>query len=675
MFKIEQATLKFLINGAPKMILLSNEELSYSSDHLELNIIVDESLSGERITATLHTTDNIQLEHFEITLQLDFSNAGAFFSNGFQSWSESKLYKATEKIKPANRLAKKKHILSGDNFLFKPSKRAGIIHSWNYTYFTMPEKKVQFIGSVDEKNAFTNFVYHTDSHQLKIIRDVKGWNIQGEATIGDFFWTMNSERGAFQHYFMLCEFPEPKVGLSAAYSSGSNSFTNISETEALNCLHSFKTKGIPLTYFLIDGGYASKLGDWLETNPKYPSGMQSLSQKIKSSGYKSGLGIAPFSVEKDSKIFKEHTDWLLKDENGWPIKSGVNNETDIYTLNFYHPEAQAYISKVLQTICQNWEYDLIKLDFLYSVCISPQNGKTRAKVMFEVLSFLKEIIGEEKIILADRVPIGSAMGMVDYCKVSSNLSLKWEHKLLKWYNLRERPSTALSLTNVINRRQLSQYPFFQSPDISFLDNKKQKLNAKQRYTVLLTHLIFGDLFSTAENIGLYDEETLHLYQSIFPLVKSKEVTVDHSNGLYRIRFQVDNQRFLAYINLSDKDKLHRLSAGIYFNGHTQEILSNQQTISITKHESVLLNICSSGPFGVLGSEGHIFPGTEIKKIALREDDINIQLREGLLLDPVIFLKVPLDYTGKTINGQPFEMIKKKGFAVIKTTLNKNQKQE
>ena len=161
-----------------------------------------------------------------------------------------------------------------------------------------------------------------------------------------------------------------------------------------------------------------------------------------------------------------------------------------------------------------------------------------------------------------------------------------------------------------------------------------------------------------------------LYKSIFPLVRCKEVIVEQSDNFYKIFFQIGDRRYMAFINLSEQDKLYKLPTGIYFDSNTQEILSNEPTIAVPKHESVLLHTCSSGPFGVIGSKGHFFTGSEILKISLNGDDIQIQLRPGLLVDPVVYLKVPKDYIGKTVNGNVFKMIQKKDFAVLQVQLDR-----
>lgn len=642
------------------------------SESLDLDLQVEEALSGERIILKAKTSEPIVLSELIIYFKQDYSAVKSVFANGFQSWSESKSYKKTERIKPLRKIARSIMNPYGDYTYYDYTGKEGVIHSWTYTFFNVPKKRVRFIGSLDEKSAFTNFVHHTQENSFEVIRDVKAWEINGEVNLCDFFQTENTERGAFQHFFMLNEWPEVKVEPAIGWTSWYYYYTKISEEIALKNLNNFKSKEIPLKIFQIDDGWQTRVGDWQSVNKKFPSGMKFLADEIHSAGYQAGLWLAPLSAEKKSQLVKDHPDWLVKNEDGTPYRIGINPlwSMAFYALDIYHPEVRDYLKKVFHTVCREWGYDIVKLDFLYGACMVPRNGKSRATIMADSMTLLREVIGEDKIILGCGIPLGSAMGTTDYCRIGADVHLTWDIGALKWCNNRERASTILAITNTINRRQLNRAPFINDPDVFMLRKKMQRLTRPEQYTLLLANLLFGDLIFNSDNIQDYDEETMILYKSIFPLVKRKEVHVEHSDGLYKIFFQIEDRRYMALINISEQDKLYKLPTGIYFEPKSQEIISNESTVSVPKHQSLLLHTCSSGPFGVIGSKGHFFTGSEILKITLMGDDIQIQLRPGLLVDPMIYLKVPKDFIGQTVNGKPYKLIQKKEFAVLQVQLER-----
>jgi alpha-galactosidase len=51
-----------------------------------------------------------------------------------------------------------------------------------------------------------------------------------------------------------------------------------------------------------------------------------------------------------------------------------------------------------------WGYHMVKLDFLYSVCLIPTKTKTRGQIMTEAMKFLRECVGD-KLILGCGVPL------------------------------------------------------------------------------------------------------------------------------------------------------------------------------------------------------------------------------------------------------------------------------
>ena len=60
-------------------------------------------------------------------------------------------------------------------------------------------------------------------------------------------------------------------------------------------------------------------------------------------------------------------------------------------------------------------FEFFKLDFLYAVAVVPQNGKSRAKIMYDAMNFIREEL-KDKTILGCGVPMGASFGKVDYCR-------------------------------------------------------------------------------------------------------------------------------------------------------------------------------------------------------------------------------------------------------------------
>ena len=73
--------------------------------------------------------------------------------------------------------------------------------------------------------------------------------------------------------------------------------------------------------------------------------------------------------------------------------------------------------------------------------------------MAEAMDFLRECAGNA-LILACGVPLASAFGKVDYCRIGCDVSLDWNDKPHMRLMHRERISTRNSILNTVFRRQL-----------------------------------------------------------------------------------------------------------------------------------------------------------------------------------------------------------------------------
>ena len=63
----------------------------------------------------------------------------------------------------------------------------------------------------------------------------------------------------------------------------------------------------------LDDGWQRAIGDWRETNAKFPSGLAGIAGAIRDAGFTAGLWTAPFCAVPGSETASRHGDWLLVD--------------------------------------------------------------------------------------------------------------------------------------------------------------------------------------------------------------------------------------------------------------------------------------------------------------------------------------------------------------------------
>jgi len=189
----------------------------------------------------------------------------------------------------------------------------------------------------------------------------------------------------------------------------------------------------------IDAGYFASEGDWLETNERFPNGLQATFDKISEAGYRPGIWIGPFMVGNRSRLFREHPDWILRDLDGKPFGTwevfgegkvwGYRDE-EIYVLDTSHPDTMAYLKTVFETL-RAWGAGLFKTDFMYwgltdSTKVRRHTpGKTSMEYFRDVVSMIRAAIGEESFLLGCVGPFLPYLGYADAMRIGGDVGADW----------------------------------------------------------------------------------------------------------------------------------------------------------------------------------------------------------------------------------------------------------
>jgi alpha-galactosidase len=223
-----------------------------------------------------------------------------------------------------------------------------------------------------------------------------------------------------------------------------------------------------------------------------------------------------------------------------------------YALDFYNPAVQAHLAGVFHMVTEKWGFGLLKLDFLFSVCVAPPPGKTRGQVMYEAMELVRQLAGRSRI-WAGGVPLGSAFGQTDHCEVGGTPNSGWESALPAFLGYRERSGVLASLRSALHRWPLNGRAFLNvSGPFTLLDNKRG-LNPMQQQTVLAINVLLGNSLFTSDDVGRWSAEQLAEYSEALVLRDSRvESVAEVLNDLYRIDFEHHGERYAAWCNLNGK---------------------------------------------------------------------------------------------------------------------------
>lgn len=536
---------------------------NYEDENISIKLIINREKDYKRLTLCILPITELLIDKLYINMDFEFNKNQKVFVNGYQSWTDSREFDIDEKISGITPIMRPiasfyKLYKYGDYSFKKYSKKSGILHGYTYSYIKEGDKFV-FIGSLSERQGFTIIEHNTRKNEIVIEKDCKDHMIFSEYKAFDMVFIEGDENMVFDRYFELMKLPKVNAKPMTGWTSWYNYYQNINEDIIIKNLNAFKEKSKTIDVFQIDDGYQSSIGDWLSIDSKkFPRGMEYISGIIHNRGYMAGIWLAPFICETNSILFKEKYDWILKDEKGEPVIAG-SNWSGFYALDFYNDEIRQYIKNVFDIILNKWNYDLVKLDFLYAVCLIPRKHKTRGQIMTEAMEFLRECV-KEKLILGCGVPLGAAFGRVDYCRIGCDVSLDWDDLYYMRFLHRERVSTLNAIKNTIGRRQLNHRAFLNDPDVFLLRDTNTDLNTNQKETLSIVNTLFGSLLFTSDCISLYNE-SMHLYFDF--LIAKKERTIigvkDLDNAFFEIEYIEEGALFLALINLSTRSFDYTLS--------------------------------------------------------------------------------------------------------------------
>jgi len=255
-----------------------------------------------------------------------------------------------------------------------------------------------------------------------------------------------------------------------------------------NALHALGD--LPFDVFQLDDGWQITHGDW-EPTKKFPSGMDAMANQIKATGRTAGLWLAPFMVTKLSSIFREHPDWLLRDEQGQAVPVGVTWEGVPYALDTTHPAVLEWLDKLIRKV-RSWGYEYLKLDFLYAGAIP---GKRHQDIPREVayrnaLQVMREAAGDAYI-LACGAPIIPSMGLCDGIRTGPDVSPYWLNTALSvWLNNPNDTSTQNSIRTSLHRLWLKTIVNI-DPDVMFFRSQHNALEPHEQQLLLDLGAISG----------------------------------------------------------------------------------------------------------------------------------------------------------------------------------------
>lgn len=613
----------------------------------------------------------------------------AFYSNGWQSWSPSGTWQAGQKqvrsrlkpfahpmiYNPGTPLTKAESEFSSDMFaaILDHQAQVGLI-----------------VGFLSQKEQFGSILstLHPEP-DLKIwancddLQLMPGKTLQSDSLVWQFFDTQNPE--PFKAYFeavsaenQVRQRMETPVGWCSWYYYFQKISPEIIRTN-LRAVQNTQDQ-FPLDVFQIDDGFEQDVGTWDKFQPIFPDGLKPLSQEIQNAGYQAGVWLAPFIVQRDSELVKNHPEWLLKTKNGQRANSGFVWNNLGYALDLTIPEVEDFVRQTIRRAVSDWQFPYLKLDFLYAAALDCNYSNpiyTRAQVLRKGLQIIREEAGEEAILLGCGVPIGSGIGIFDMMRISADVSPDWAPKFLGlkriFRNEPNMPSAKNAIQNILSRSIMEPHLWVNDPDC-MLVREDSNLSLPEVQSLATAISITGGAVLISDDMSKLSAERLKLAASLLPALPAKphvrdlfsqnmpsQISQDLQNahGEWKLiaLFNWQDQAADLQLNLKDWgiDKQEMLMRE-FWSGEIALVHQNHTFKNVEAHGVRLVALRPLRPLTYLGSDLHLAQGIELKHWQLTDSSLEIGLDLGRKTEGNIYLwseKEPLSVqqNGKNTSWQ------------------------
>lgn len=168
---------------------------------------------------------------------------------------------------------------------------------------------------------------------------------------------------------------------------------------------------LPVDVVQVDDGWSTGMGNGLRTRPGF-GGLERVVGEIREAGMRAGLWLAPFLIGRDTDLARARPHWLTGE-------AGRNWGQDLLGLDLLHPQVQDLLRGHLTTL-RTLGVDYLKLDFLYAGALTgPHRDRAEAVTAYRTgLSLVREVMGEDCLLLGCGAPLLPSVGLLDAMRVS-----------------------------------------------------------------------------------------------------------------------------------------------------------------------------------------------------------------------------------------------------------------
>lgn len=341
---------------------------------------------------------------------------------------------------------------------------------------------------------------------------------------------------------------------------------NISERKIFKALKVIKEKTPEMKFIQIDDGFQPHMGDWLEVSRKFKHPMKKICNDIKAEGFEPAIWLAPFIASPKSRLFKEHPEYFVKDENGKPLCSDKVTfpgwrDAPWYMLDGTHPGTREYIYKVVKTIYEEWNVKYFKLDAnnwgALPFGVRYDNTKTSVEAYRMMMETIFEASNNDAFILGCNAPMWPSLGLVTGMRVTND-------------TFRDTPTFAQIAKECFYRNWMNNQLWLNDPDCLLIADAKPKIMNPAGKKAEATRKSKGEMYKlnaiyirasggsilSGDPVKAYGEKEVEVFKKLISLPK---IAAEFDNNYETGVIKYDNTTEYCIFNFSDSEKTYTIN--------------------------------------------------------------------------------------------------------------------
>jgi alpha-galactosidase len=507
-------------------VLLSTKDLPFTNGLDQEGIKVSLSFEEERIWGEISQKKGDIVERVE--LEFEIKGEFTFFKNGFQSWSPSCEVKGN--LREPKVLIKSLRLHWDDPGYLEEVPYFSRSHFFTYL---KGQDGYLFLEARDLPIPLVHFLFQ--GKKLKVVSE-----ICKSGPISFPFLDLKIER------FTSLKPGSRREKRVFGWTSWYYYFQRVRPEDVEFNLDLSRKFPFPLDYFQIDDGWERAIGDW-EENEKFRGKLGGLAQKIRDKGYKAGIWLAPFIVEKRAENFRKR-EWLLKGKEGKPLVAGFNPVWGghFFALDPTHPEVQEYLKERISYF-RGLGFDFFKMDYLYSLALPGTRFKenlSRREAIGVGLEILRSACGSGEILGCGGPLLNSTI--YNFLRIGPDTADCWENKIIRLAGHIGGVEAKGSLSNTINRFFLDGKWWNSDPDVLIL--RKGKMSPQQRRTLILSNFFLSRFHFYSDPLDRVPKETLKLLEEL-KAYQDFVLNEGIPGDFFTFRGECAGKEILGFINL------------------------------------------------------------------------------------------------------------------------------